>query len=878
MRRSFKNAIGILIIGLTAIANSILLLAENRSQAVANYGRLSLSFEENRGQADPRVKFLSRGNGSTFFFTGNGAVLANASTTDVFRMDLVDASAGMSVAGDVQLPGISNYFIGSDPAKWRTHVPTYSGVRYIGVYSGIDMVYHGNQQQLEYDFVVAPGADSSAIRLQFEGAKKLELTAGGDLAVLGARGRIAFHRPVVYQQKNGRRQTIPGRFSLHANNVVGFSLGKYDRSKPVIIDPVLVYSTYLGGGALDAVNAIAVDKAGNAYLAGSASSPNFPVTRGAYETKNENTPNESYTTFIAKLNASGTALVYSTYLGGSDCGGGFGFFGNGLITFPPHGLAVDDFGNAYVTGIPCSADFPVTKGAFQTKNPSGGAAFVTKLNPTGSELVYSTFLGGSGGDEANALALDDSGNVFIAGVTASTDFPVTKGAFQTKNRAEAITNTTSAFVSKLNSAGTDLVYSTYLGGSGSSVGSGDMGNAIAVDGSGNAYIAGLTYSADFPVTKGAFQTRNRGITSEFAGDNAFVTKLNATGTGLIYSTFLGGSQTAHSPDSANALAVDGLGNAYVAGSTSDADFPITKDAFQTKNKAADLGQYPGNNAFVTKLDPTGGALVYSTFLGGSGYGLFSDGAGGDAAYALALDDSGHAYVAGVTESANFPVTFNAFQAKNRSFKIGLNAFVTELGPEGERLVHSTFLGGTKVDEATALALDGYGGVYVAGVAYSSDFPVSEGALQRTNRGEGNAFVTKLSLGETTTATTTTLESSANPQISGHAVTFTASVSGRGASEIPNGVVEFFVDDEPAWRAKLNPAGKAIYTTSNLAAGTHTVRASYTVVSSSFGPSSSAILTETITAPPQTTAPTFSPDERAYDGSLSVTRTHSIKEP
>jgi hypothetical protein len=910
MHTNFKNAIRILATGLTIIAtspNSLLAqqIARVQPQAAAKYGKLSLSFEANHGQADSTVKFLSRGNGCVFYFTETGSVLALANrsntgheltsqgrrfraagtrSTDVLRMELVDANFGSSVTGAGQLPGTANYFIGNDPARWQRNVPTYAKVKYGGVYPGVDMVYHGNQDQLEYDFVVAPGANARAIQLHFDGAKRLELTLRGDLTVSGAHGQIAFHKPLVYQLHNGRRRPIPGRFTLRAKNDVGFSLGSYDQSKVLVIDPVLVYSSYLGGSVLDAANAIAVDKAGNAYLAGSASSPNFPVTRGAFQTTDEDPLGDEFNaTFIAKLNSSGTALVYSTYLGAANCSTSFSFFSNGLLTFPPHGLAVDDFGDAYVTGSPCSAHFPVTKGAFQTTNPSGGATFVTKLSPNGSELVYSTFLGGGGGDQSNALALDGSGNVFITGTTGSTNFPVTKGAFQRENRAAAVNNSTTGFVSKLNSTGSDLVYSTYLGGSGGFLGGfGDIGNAIALDRSGSAYIAGLTYSPDFPVTKGAFQTRNKGITSEFAGNNAFLTKLNSTGTGLIYSTYLGGSQTSHSPDSANAVAVDGLGNAYVAGSTSDDDFPITKGAFQTKNKAADLGQYPGNDAFVTKLDPTGSELVYSTFLGGSGLGRFSDGAGGDAANALALDDSGHAYVAGVTESTNFPITSGAFQTTNRSARRGVNAFVTELNQDGSELVYSTYLGGTSQDYADALALDDDGNVYVGGAADSIDFPISKSAFQRSNHGTGNAFVAKLSLGEKTTATATTLASSANPQIAGHPVTFTAIVVDRDTSSIPSGIVEFFVEDElgneTTFRAKLNSAGNANFTTSALAAGIYTVTASYCVLSSSFGPSISKTLTETITTPRHVEPTTLSPTEVTYDSSKSVTMTGSTRVP
>jgi len=759
-----------------------------KAQLVENYGKLPLSFEANTGQADNSVKFLSRGSGYGLYLTGAEAVLALhksdcagvaaagvaqaassarrpglrrgdagcRQTADVVRMRLAGASGGAPApAGEEQLPGKVNYFTGNDPAKWHTGVPTYAKVRYRGVYPGVDLVYYGNQRQLEYDFVVAAGADPKPIRLQFAGAKGLRLGVDGDLVVTAAGGVLAFHKPVVYQLVDGQRKAVEGCFAMLSRRTVGFRLGSYDHAKPLVIDPVLVYSTYLGGSFTDGANAIAVDTAGNAYVAGQTESTDLPVTPGAFQTTlNAGLAGDA---FITKLNLSGTALVYSTYLGG-------------IGYNSANAIAVDTAGNAYVAGYTGASDFPVTPGAFQTTNhaaASGGSnAFIAKLNPAGAALVYSTYLGGSGSNTASGVAVDGSGSAYITGYTYSADFPLTPGAVQTANHAAA-SGSSNAFVTKLNPAGTALVYSTYLGGSGGnsvvsignvSIGPGDDGTGLAVDGSGNAYITGLAGSTDFPVTAGAFQTTNRA--SAIGLSNAFVTKLNPTGSALVYSTYLGGS----SSDLASGVAVDGSGYVYVAGIAGSTDFPVTPGAFQTTNHAGHLG-----NAFLTKLNPAGTALVYSTYLGGSS----SDWASG-----VAVDGSGNAYISGTATSDDFPVTPGALQTTNRASAIHeTNVFVSKLDPAGSTLVYSTYLGGTGNsaafgnncygncytyggDNGYGLAVDGSGNTYIAGSTPSANFPVTQGAFQTANRVQPtnnynysigtNAFVAKLNLGGTTT--------------------------------------------------------------------------------------------------------------------------------
>jgi Beta-propeller repeat len=714
----------------------------------ANYGKLPLSFEANQGQSARRVRFTSRGNGYSLFLTGIEAVLAlskeNADESavprallksDVIRMQLAGENPGLTVAGEERLPGTANYFIGNDATKWHSSVPTYAKVRYSEVYPGVDLVYYWNQRQLEYDLVVAPGADPNEVKLHFVGAK-LSLNADGDLMVAGENGEIAFHKPVVYQVKSGEttREPIDGRFALLADNTVGFSLGTYDRGRVLVIDPTLAYSTYLGGSGLGAYEGdsgagIAVDSMGNTYVTGTAYSTDFPVTDGAFQTMNNAAANGNPQAFITKLNASGTALLYSTYLGGDKYDYAYG-------------IAVDDQGSAYVTGSAASADFPTTKGAFQTKNgakgKNGGNGFVTKLSADGSELIYSTFLGGTGdgkgdGDTGAGIALGARGVAYITGSAYSPDFPVSEGAFQTVNNGKE-----NAFVTELSADGTALGYSTYLGGN-----KFDAGAGIAVDRSGSAYVTGTALSGDFPTTAGAFQTKNAAKNKN--GGNAFVTKLNLKGTALLYSTFLGGSgDTLGDGDAGFSIALDACGSAYVTGPAFSSDFPVTKGAFQTaKDDPAGTA-----NAFVAKLSSNGSTLNYSTYLGGDG-GVAGI---GDYGYSIAVSPAGIAYVTGFTQSSNFPVTKDAYQptnkAPNTEDDTGSNVFLTKLNSEGTALRYSTYLGGSINDVGAGIALDYQGDVYVTGYATSTDFPVTKKAYQTGNNAgvneTTNAFVAKFS--------------------------------------------------------------------------------------------------------------------------------------
>jgi Beta-propeller repeat len=731
----------------------------SKQHLAEEYGKLPLAFEANTGQTSDDVKFLSRGQGYTLFLTRNAETVlvlsasAQKETSErppnappvrlkprrestppwVVRMNLLNADVTSQAEGLEELPGKANYFVGNDPGKWRTNVPLFSRVQYRNVYPGVDLVYYGNQNQVENDFIVAPGADPQSITLSFTGAEKLSLDSQGNLVLAAKEGEVRFERPRIYQDVNGTQLEISGDYLLKDVHQVGFQVAAYDRSRPLVIDPVLSYSTYLGGSA--GAYGIAVDSSGNAYLTGFAGSANFPTTPGAFQATPHST-NGAGNAFVTKLNPAGSALVYSTYLGGS--GGGCGPYHPGCTAGDQGaGIAVDAAGNAYVTGWTVSTDFPTTLGAFQTNNRGWENAFVTKLNSDGTTLLYSTYLGGSTngyvGDQGHGIALDTQNNVYVTGTTCSSDFPVTPNAFQ------SIYKGCNAFMSELNTTAllglgpvslgrgsASLVYSTYLGGTG-----GDSGESIALDAAGNAYVTGWTDSTDFPVTPGAFQMSYKGSAGT---GNAFVSKLNPAEQGplsLVYSTYLGGA----SGDRAFGIAVDNQGSAYVTGDTCSTNFPVTPLAFKTTSQNLDC------NAFVTKFDPSGSSLDYSTYLGGT-RGAPSGGTS-DYGFAIAVDGAGDAYVTGQTISADFPTTPDAFQlqpAKSPAW----TAYMTVLNSAGSGLVYSTYLSGSGSDSGESIAVDNVGNAYVTGTTYSTDFPTTPGTFQTTFQGYADAFVAKFS--------------------------------------------------------------------------------------------------------------------------------------
>lgn len=605
---------------------------------------------------------------------------------------------------------------------WTTDLATFAKVRYKDVLKGIDLVYYGNQGQLEYDFVVSAGADAQSINLRFSGTRSLRIDPRtGDLILEVAKEELRFHKPVAYQEvasdgigqgtAHGKR-LVTADYILDSNNHIRFSLGNYDRSKPLVIDPTLSYSTYLGGASNDYTTSIAVDSTGSAYLTGYTNSVNFPTTSGSYQTTcGGGCSGTTVDAFVSKLDPTGTFLVYSTYLGGT--GNDYG-----------NGIAVDASGNAYIVGQTFSANFPTTAGSFETKcgagNCAGGDAFITELNSTGSGLIYSTYLGGNGATQGNAIALDSADNAYLTGYTQSATFPVTPGAFQTTCKCMQPVS----FVTKLNSSGSALIYSSYLGGT-----KGDVGYAIALDSSNNAYLTGYTHSTNFPTSPGAFQVKLNANTA------AFATKINSTGSALVYSTYLGGTTTATTPCEAcgTAIAVDSSGDAYVCGLTAESTFPISPGAFQTVFASSPNG----HDAFITKLNSTGSGIVFSTYVGGSG---------DDGATSIKVDSSGDIWFKGNTKSTNFPVTPGAFQLVNAG---DFDGYLAELNSTGSQLLYSTYLGGsgTEYGGATAaLALDTQvpPNVYMTGYTDSTNFPVVSGSLQTSNAGENDGFVSKFS--------------------------------------------------------------------------------------------------------------------------------------
>jgi Ca2+-binding RTX toxin-like protein len=561
------------------------------------FGKLPLFFESNRGQVDEEVQFLSRGPGYELFLSPGGAVVALSEHKEggsaVLGMSLERANPSPEIVGANELGGKVNYLIGDDPSRWRKNVRTYGEVEYGEIYPGIDLLYHGRQGKLEYDFTLEPGADPKAIELGFKGARDLEINSSGDLVMDTAAGEVIQHAPVTYQEVGGKKEPVLSRYVLMDGNRVGFELGDYDTSEPLVIDPVmdLRYSTFLGGVDNDFGQDIAVDASGAAYVLSfhyaTFAPPDFPITPGAFDTTYE-----AGDAVVSKLDPTGSRLVWSTYLGGSDaeCHNGCG-------------LEVDGSGAVYVTGGTNSGDFPTTAGAFDrtfnSDRPEFSDGFVTKLSPTGSGLPYSTFLGGNFHDHGSDLRVDASGAAYVTGDTRSTDFPTTSGAF---DRTYNDTQFEDAFVTKLNPDGRALAYSTYLGGSGNN---GDWGFALALDASGAAYVTGKTNSTDFPTTTGAFDTTlNDGISGR---DDAFMTKLNPTGNGLAYSTFLGGSPSSSLPnilgnDAASGIAVDGSEAAYVTGHTYASNFPTTPGAFDTTFNSLNENYSDG---FVSKISTSG---------------------------------------------------------------------------------------------------------------------------------------------------------------------------------------------------------------------------------------------------------------------------------
>jgi hypothetical protein len=739
------------------------------------WGALPLAFEQNHGQTAAAVDYMARGKGYVVFLTPTAATLSlrgqGGNTYDALRMTLAGANRNLSASPEKELPGKVNYLIGNDPAQWKIDLPEYSRVNYRGVYPGVDLVYYGNQGTLEYDFVVQPNADAGSIALQMHGAQKLSTGSEGDLELQLSGGSIAWKRPVAYQLRDGQRQQVAADYTINGDKV-GFRLGAYDHNTPLVVDPALTYGTYIGVSDGSIPGGIAVDSSHNVYITGAANSAAYPVTAGAYQTTYGGGGQD---VFITKLSADGSSLIYSTYLGGSGPDGAAA-------------IAVDASGNAYVVGNTNSSNFPVTSGAMHLNSGSNVAGFITKLNSTGSSLIYSAEIGVA---TLRGIAIDSAGDAYVTGAVFGTPFQTTTGAYKTTIGTTNCPNVQGeSYVLELNPAGSAPVYSTYVSDC-------EQAYGIAIQ-NGEAYITGQTEN-HHPVTPGAFQQTFGGYI------DSFVTKLNTAGSALVYSSYLGGD----SGDNGNAIGVDSSGNAIVAGATASPNFPVA-NAFQSTLS----GTLNPNDASVTKFNSTGSALVYSTYLGGQNYSF---------AQGLALDSSGNAFVAGNTGSADFP-TMNAFQGicgGSNFTSCVANSFVSEFSPAGAFLASTYYGPPTSWAYGNAVATDSLGNAYVVGQS-DAGLPTTSNAYEKTTTSNlGAVFTAKISMNTATGCTN--LRQNRTVAI---CMPFTGSTSGtfvRVSAVVndsnPVSAIQVYVDGTFVFEEDL---GNQIDSYVQMSAGTHTL--------------------------------------------------------
>lgn len=687
-----------------------------------------MTFEVNRGQMEPRVQFLARGKGYTAFLTSGGIVLslrpsvavntsnpaspqtANRPADRTLQFTLVGGAKNPAVVGEQQQPGRINYFLGNDRSKWLTNVPTYARVRYKNVYPGIDLIYYGNQRQLEYDFAVQPGSDPRQIQFEIKGANGIAIDPHGDLAMTIGADEIHFQAPIVYQESNGQRIPVSGGYVVKDATHIAFDVANYDSAKALVIDPVLVYSTYLGGSGVEQTAGIAVDGSGNIYVAGYTSSIDFPLaTLGSL-------PQNTNHIFVTKLNAAGTQLIYSDYIGGNSQDYAVA-------------LAVDGQNQVYVTGSTASSNFPAVS-ALQAQQPGPYAGFLTKVSADGSSLLFSTYLGGNTFDEPTAIAVDGQGHAHIAGLTMSSNFPVANAFQSTVSANQGGMFGTYGFLTKFTADGSSLMYSTYLAGSSNVVQ--DCGSpcwpnpssaisALAVDADGSAYVAGTTNTYDFPTSETAYLTANNAPLDATVG---FVTKFSGAGA-LSYSTYFYPSSGI--PIGISGIAVDGSASAYITGTAeSEGTFPVSSGSICDPIENGLSCGY----AFVTKFNVSGSTLLYSTFLGVNNFA---------SPQAITVDASGDAYVLAATLSSAFQ-TSNAIE----SFSNQSDLLLVEVDPSASTQLFSTYLGGSGSDQPNGLTVDGAGNIYVAGTTNSTDLPLLSASYQAQLGGNSDAFVMKIS--------------------------------------------------------------------------------------------------------------------------------------
>lgn len=711
----------------------------------ASHRGLPLAFEPNRGQGPTDADYLAAGDGFTVSLDKD--VVAIRSGNEMFRMRLVGGQA--TLHPDAALPGRSNYFRGSEPGAWIADVPQYARMRFASAWPGIDVIVYGTAGgALEYDFIVAPGADPAHIGLAFEGARRTRLAEDGALVLELARTNVRHDPPTIYQPSSSGRDPVAGSYDLRADGTVRYHVGDYDGSRALIIDPVVEFSTFLGGSQNDVGRGIAIDASLNSYVVGETNSTGFPTTTGTLDV----TANGNKDVFVTKLSADLSTLVYSTYLGGNleDAG---------------YGIKVDASGNAYITGHTNSSGtgmggvaFPTTVGAHDTNLNGGQDAFVAKLNPNGSALVYSTFLGGNGVDSGRGIAIDANGTAYVTGRTDSNNFPTTMS-----NRIDTLDGGFDAFLARLNATATGAVmYGTYLGGTGD-----DEGLAVAVNPSvtnHRVYVTGYTNGA-YDTTASALDTTHNG------GRDVFVSSINTTAATAaaanLFGTYIGGT----ADEQGNAADVhDSADTVYVGGQTLSSGFPTTTGRYDTTYNGAGDG-------FVLRLDQTGGALLQATFLGGTG---------ADEVDGLDVDNDNQTHVTGRTTSTDFPQQAGAGPAG------GEDAFVTSLDGAFTGLTFSTYLGGAANERGLGLVVDAIDDIYVTGHTTSTDFPTTPGANDTSNNGNTDVFVTKLGVLEADVGLAKA--DSPDPVVVNSSLTYFLNVTNAGPNDAEDVTLQ---DDLPA---------------------------------------------------------------------------------
>lgn len=692
------------------VAGQVASATSGKAPQIRNLSSDALTyFEANRGQVDLHYDYISRAPGRAVLLARDALVLpmvnrlSKSPTGDTVKISFAGALLTARAKTQQELQGKVNYIGGSDPTLWKLNVPIYKQVVYEDLYDGIDLRFHNQGSSFEFDWIVKPGAKPSSIRMRVDKRIHLKIDSPGNLELASGQRKLLILRPAVFQQIGSARQEISGRFVLRSRNEVGVEIEQYDREKDLIIDPVVSYASFLGGQS----NAIAVDSSGSAYITGVLASTfgtnnNFPLVN-PIQGRPPVVRGQNHI-FVSKFTPDGSALLYSSILWGNGSEEGLG-------------IAVDNAGSAYLTGWTTSSNFPVVNALQSTKQGTRNA-FVAKLSPSGSSLQYSTYLGGNHVDEGHAIAVDSSGEASVTGMTNSTSFPLLNAFQTTCNHCSSISPVSNdGFVAKISAAGSSLVYSTYLGGS-----SDETGNGIAVDAVGNAVVVGTTGSCDFP-TRNAFQSQPGGPCggAQTEGD-AFVTRFSSTGA-MAYSTYLGGNST----EEGNAIALDASGDMYVTGMTGSLNFPIARALFSTPRPINPGGTT--NEAFVTELNASGSALIFSTYLGGSS---------GEKGLGVVTDSGANIYVTGWTQSTDFPVV-NAIESTmpaNSGGGANQSGYTCKLAPSATSIIYCTYLGGSAISGATGIATDNNGASYTTGTGGGSGFPSDP-------NGSYGAFVIKI---------------------------------------------------------------------------------------------------------------------------------------